>query len=78
MTYYFTFGPNENFPYRNGWVKISAKNEDDARDAFAKRYGHTPEGFLPCAFVYDKKRFKTTSMPEKGNFNAFCHDSFTA
>lgn len=79
-TTYFTFGSSSTFPYQNGWVEITAKNQKEACEYFRKLYPHPkhPE-CLNCAFVYSEQEFQNTSMfRDQDNLGAACHQKFNA
>ncbi len=58
-SYYYTFGSNPAFPYRNGWVVVKATSMEEANRKFRTRFPDRPghEGIMNCAFYYDKKQW---------------------
>ena len=70
--YYFTFGSDERFPYRYGWVEVDAPDEHKARQIFSLYYPNRADGCLNCAFVYSEEEFVKTVM-FKGTYGDRCH-----
>ena len=75
QNYYYTFGTDEEYPFKGGWVVIQAPTRQAASRIFSSyfpdRDGST---FLNCAFVYNEEQFKKTSMYEDNdNLGAGCH-----
>lgn len=58
--FYYTFGSDEKFPHRNGWVIVAAHDWDEADAKFRARFPDRPghEGLLNCAFTYSADRGK--------------------
>ena len=58
-SYYYTFGSDPGFPYRNGWVVVKASSREEAdrkyRSRFPDRPGH--EGTMNYSFCYTKERW---------------------
>ena len=73
MNFYFTFGSDETFPFKGGWVVVKASSFEEAVEKFKKRYGHE-NGPVNCAFIYPEDEFKKTKMYSLGNLGYFCHD----
>lgn len=78
MRYYFTFGLDDKFPFKGGWVIIDAQDKQEACDLFSVYYPKTKDGLLCCASVYDERAFMATGMHEHGNFNKWCHVEISA
>lgn len=73
MTYYFTFGTADYFPFYGGWVEVEAENRKEAEEIFISEYP-LRNGLLNCAFVYSEEDFKKfPDMFVNGNFGNFCH-----
>lgn len=71
--YYFTFGTDERYPYRGGWVQIEAESLNQAAEIFRFKFpGRVPE-ILNCADYYTEAQFERTGMAKDGNFKARCH-----
>ena len=71
--YYFTFGTDERYPYRGGWIQVEAESLNQAMEIFRQRFpGQTPE-ILNCADYYTEAQFERTAMARNGNFHAGCH-----
>lgn len=77
--FYFTFGPNERFPYQNGWIVIQTETEEQARSLFDILYPRKhPNDCLRCAFVYDEIAWKKTTMYAKNsNLGYGCHKTYS-
>ena len=70
--YYFTFGTDERYAYRGGWVQIEAESMNRAMEIFQQRFpGQTPE-MLNCAGYYTEAQFERTDMARNGNLGAGC------
>lgn len=75
--YYFTFGSSPLYPYQNGYLTITANNEEQARLAFGYRYPNRADGnVLNFAFIYDSEKWENdckkyyTNQPPIKEFNA--------
>lgn len=53
----FTFGTSPLFPYRRGWVKVLAKDVQQAAAKFRTRFPDRTPGILNCAFFYDSEEW---------------------
>ena len=73
-SFFFTFGSNEVYPYKGGWVEVYAKDKREASEKFRYRYPDRKNGLLNCANVYSEKEFLKTCMGIGGNRGYFCHD----
>ena len=73
--YYFCYGV-ECHPYRGGWTIVMAPTREIAIEIY-RAYHHDADGFLLCDNIYDSKQFLNTSMPEKGNWGAYCQEIIT-
>ena len=73
MKMYYTFGTDERYPFRGGWVEVEAPSVADAHAAFRSQYPDRTEGRLNCADYYTERMFSKTTMAKEGNFGAFCH-----
>jgi hypothetical protein len=71
--FYFTFGTNEEFPYRGGWVEVFADNLKHAISKFRTRFPDRHKGIVNCAFWYTEEQWGNTIMTE-GNMGANCHE----
>lgn len=71
--YYFTFGTNEHYPFRGGWVQVEAESLGQAQEIFRKHFPDRTPGILNYAFNYTYAQFYRTEMAEHGNFGARCH-----
>lgn len=72
-TFYFTYG-TEGQPFVGGWTEIEAPDKSSACALFRAYHPDRHAGHLRCASVYSEDSFFRTSMPEKGNFGARCHE----
>ena len=72
--FYFTFGVDEHYPFRGGWVEIYAENLSKAQQIFKLYYPHPDDNeILNCSDYYTEEQFKNSLMIENGNFGAECH-----
>lgn len=57
--YYYTFGIDPAFPYREGWVEVHANSWEEAHAKFRAKFPDRPghEGIINCAFFYDEERW---------------------
>jgi len=73
--YYFTFGADEKFPYRGGWVEVYAKSLKHAKMFFQENYPNRKNyDCLNCADYYTEEAFKDTNMFNQGNLGKGCQD----
>ena len=58
-SYYYTFGSDPGFPYRNGWVVVKASSREEADRKFRSRFPDRPghEGTMNYSFCYTKERW---------------------
>jgi len=74
--FYYTFGSDEKFPYRNGWVIVLARDWQDAHQKFSARLPDRRENTLNCAFFYDAEKWRT--MDQENNWHGWkCHAIIT-
>lgn len=75
MKMYYTFGSDERYPFRGGWVEIEAPSVAAAHRAFRALYpDRDPDiALLNCADYYSESTFASTGMAQAGNLGAFCH-----
>ncbi len=71
--FYFTFGDNPKFPYKDGWVEVLANGANEAINKFMAKYPNK-RGKFNCAFVYGEESFRQSGMLQSGNFGGFCHE----
>lgn len=59
-SYYYTFGSDADFPYRNGWVVVKASSREEADRKFRSRFPDRPghEGTMNYSFCYTEERWK--------------------
>lgn len=74
--FYFTYG-SEGHPFYGGWTEVVAPNEKDACAAFRLFHPDKHEGLLNCCCAYSEEDFRRTSMYERGNLRARCHERIT-
>ncbi len=74
----YTFGSDERFPFRGGWVEIVAPSMRDAHAIFRKHYPDRTPGILNCSDYYTEQQFNESDMPITGNRGAFCHCKLSA
>lgn len=75
---FYTFGSDERFPFRGGWVEIVAPSMRDAHAIFRKHYPDRTPGILNCSDYYTEQQFNESDMPITGNRGAFCHCKLSA
>lgn len=56
-SYFYTFGTDPGFPYREGWVEVRAISWEEAHEKFRARFPDRHKGILNCAFFYDAERW---------------------
>lgn len=76
--FYFTYGDNPQFPYKNGWTLIIADNMETAIKAFRLAHPDVHENTINCAFYYNEEEFNNTILPDNGNDGSFCHETIYA
>lgn len=74
MNFYFTYGTDPQFPFKNGWTLVVADNARRAAAAFREYHPDENDGVLNCAFVYDQEGMEKTGMLTEGNGGEFCHE----
>lgn len=74
--FYFTYGTDPAYPFRDGWTEIEAPDQNTAAELFQEIHPDRPgsEGILNCAFVYEEDSFKSTKMYQDSNFGGHCHE----
>lgn len=55
--FYYTFGSDPIFPYRNGWVVVRAASWEEAHQKFRARFPDRHENTLNCSFFYDEEQW---------------------
>lgn len=73
MIFYYTFGTEEQCPFKGGWVEVEAETIRQANSIFRSKYPDRVPGVLNCACYYNDVDFELSGMKEKGNFGEFCH-----
>ena len=63
--YYFTYGTDENFPFKGGWSEVWAKDIHQAVQIFNLVHPNPSGTYVNCAFIYDDYDFTKTSMCKK-------------
>lgn len=71
--YYFTFCPDADFPYQNGWVMVEAESLNQAAGAFRQFYTDVDEGTLNCEDYCTEEQFRRTGAFETGYLGGWCH-----
>ena len=56
-SYFYTFGTDPGFPYREGGVEVRANAWEEAHEKFRARFPDRHEGILNCAFFYDAEQW---------------------
>lgn len=73
MTYYFTYGTDNRFPFHSGWTEVEAESYDQAIAAFQafhpNRFG---SDCINCAGIYGEESFSRKRMAKEGNFGRKC------
>lgn len=73
--FYFTYGTDPAYPFRDGWTEIEAPDLGKAGEIFSAIHPDRHAGILNCAFTYTEERFKTTEMYKSGgNYGCHCHE----
>ncbi len=55
--FYFTFGSDGRFPFRNTYLIVLAEDERQAVEKFRAKYPDRGDGFVNCSFWYPEKRW---------------------
>ena len=72
--FYFTFGTDERYPFKGGWIIVKAKNLSAAINAFRAYFPNREEsGLLNCSDYYDQTNFILSRMFNEGNLGSYCH-----
>lgn len=71
--YYFTFCPDADFPYQNGWVVVEAESLNQAAGAFRQFYPDVDEGTLNCEDYYTDAQFARKGLAQEGHHGGRCH-----
>ena len=74
--FYFTYG-TDGHPYSGGWTEVMAPSKKVACELFKAVHPCVFGDFLNCCSVYTEEQMKKTTMYEKGNFGAKCHETIT-
>lgn len=73
MTYYFTYGSDDRFPFQSGWTEVEAESYDQAVEAFQAFHPNRPgSDFINCAGIYGEESFSRKRMAKEGNFGSKC------
>lgn len=70
--YYFTFGTNEQYPYRDGYLIVKAENANDVVQKYRSRYPDIDDGIINCAFIYSEDQWMEIS--KNTSRNMVCHE----
>ncbi len=73
MKIFYTFGTDERYPFRGGWVEVEADNMKQAHALYRASYPDREPGILNCADYYTEEQFMSIGMMETGNRGAYCH-----
>jgi hypothetical protein len=71
--FYFTYGTDEEFPFRGGWSEVEADNLSMAVEIFNLMHPKRKSGCVNCAFWYTEEQFKASGMLN-GNLGHCCHE----
>lgn len=82
MTYYFTYGTDNRYPFHSGWTEVEAESYDQAVEGFQafhpNRFG---SDCINCAGIYGEESFSRKRVAKEGNFGRKCveriHVSYT-
>ena len=58
QSFYYTFGTDDSYPFKRGWVEVQARDMHEANQLFRANYPDKFPGVLNCAFVYAASRFE--------------------
>lgn len=61
--FYYSFGTDAGFPFKNGWIIMYANTRQEADRKFHTLFPDRNEGVLNCSFVYNEARW-TEMDPE--------------
>ncbi len=76
-SFFYTFGTSESFPYQKGWVKVKAKDREQADQLFRKYFPDKTPGYLNCSSIYTSDLFKSHYLPHCPVDWCLCHATIT-
>lgn len=65
--YYFTYGTDDQFPFKGGWTKVFGENIEQAIDIFNFVHPNQSGSYVNSAGIYTEEQFMKTSMYEKND-----------
>lgn len=71
--FFYTFGSDPQYPYKNGWVEVHAETWEQAHEKFRTRFPDVHKDTLNCAFFYDADRWAQMN-PEANWAGWVCHE----
>lgn len=73
--FYFTYGNDDQQPYRGGWTEVFAPDGHLACMAFRVAHPDRIPNILNCSSVYTEEEFaKTNMVGARGNFGFRCRE----
>ncbi len=76
--FYFTYGTNKDFPFRDGWTEVTAPNYKAAYTLFRMIHPDITEGILNCSDIYTEEQFLNSEMYQTNkNFRHGCYEKIT-
>ena len=76
--FYFTYGPDEQYPFCGGWSEVIAANLSEAQGLFRGVHPDIHEHILNCADFYNYPQMYATGMLVTRNYGAACHEIIDA
>lgn len=59
---FFTFGTDEQFPYKDCYIVIEGKSMESCINTFRKFFPDKSKGTVNCAFIYNESEWDRTEM----------------
>lgn len=73
ITVFFTFGLEDRWQFKGGWVEVHAPTVECAIAVFQAYYPRHPVWLQ----FYTADEFLDTPMAKEGNLGAYCHETIT-
>lgn len=71
--FYFTYGPDEQFPHQDGWTTVLAPDRPSACGLFKLLHPSCYKNTINCSWIYNQEQFEQTTMHKQNkNFEKGC------
>lgn len=71
MPFYFTFGSDDSFPYRNGYIVVFAEDLLQSFSIFREHYPDIHQDCLNCSFYYTEEQWEKTGMGKLDDYPCY-------